>query len=46
MGLDLAIESLKAGLAKKLFSVDELMRYARLDRVANVIRPYLEGYFG
>lgn len=46
VGLDLAIESLKTGLSKKIFSVDELMRYARLNRVANVIRPYVEGYFG
>ena len=46
VGLDLAIESLKTGLSKKIFSVDELMRFARLNRVANVIRPYVEGYFG
>ena len=46
VGLDLAIESLKTGLSKKIFSVDELMRFARLNRMANVIRPYVEGYFG
>lgn len=46
LGLDLALDALKTGLSRKMFNVDDLMRYARLDRVANVIRPYLEGYFG
>ena len=46
VGLDLALEALKSGLSQKKFSVDELMRYARMNRVANVIRPYVEGYFG
>lgn len=46
VGLDLALEALKSGLSLKKFSVDELMRYARMNRVANVIRPYVEGYFG
>ena len=46
VGLDLALDALKTGLSRRMFSVDELMRYARLNRVANVIRPYVEGYFG
>lgn len=46
VGLDLALDALKVVLSKKMASVDELMRYARLNRVANIIRPYVEGYFG
>jgi predicted transcriptional regulator of viral defense system len=46
IGLDVALEALKealghGGLARRV-SIDELWRYARLDRVANVMRPYLE----
>ena len=46
VGLDLAIEALKEGFRLNLFSVDELMRFARTDRVKNVVLPYVEGYFG
>lgn len=46
VGLDLALDALKTGLAKGMFSVDELMHYARIDRVSNILRPYVEGYFG
>lgn len=42
IGLDVAIEALKDCLAQKKCSVDEIWKYAKVCRVANVIRPYLE----
>lgn len=45
-GLDLAIEAMKEGIRLNLFTIDELMRHALIDRVGNVILPYLEGYLG
>jgi hypothetical protein len=50
IGLDVAIEALKALLKEALGSggrgcrttIDALWHYAQLDRVANVMRPYLE----
>ena len=42
IGLDVAIESLRDGWRKKRFTIDELWKFARICRVANIIRPYLE----
>ena len=42
VGLDVAIEALRDALRKRQATVDELSRYARVCRVANVMRPYLE----
>jgi predicted transcriptional regulator of viral defense system len=42
IGLDVALEALKEVRAKRKASVDELWRYAKICRVANVMRPYLE----
>jgi predicted transcriptional regulator of viral defense system len=49
IGLDVALEALKEALKeqgrggrKRRVSIDEIWRYAQLDRVANVMRPYLE----
>lgn len=42
LGTDVAVEALKEGWRDRLFSVDELMRHARICRVAAVMRPYLE----
>jgi predicted transcriptional regulator of viral defense system len=46
VGLDVALEALKETLGRdghdRRVSIDELWRHARLDRVANVMRPYLE----
>jgi hypothetical protein len=50
IGLDVAsggrteggTEGAGAGRGDAVASIDELWRYARLDRVANVMRPYLE----
>lgn len=45
-GLDIAVESLREGLRKKLFSVDELLAAAEADRVARIVTPYLEAIIG
>ena len=42
IGLDVALEALREGLRQRRCSADELWRYARIDRVANVMRPYIE----
>jgi predicted transcriptional regulator of viral defense system len=43
IGLDVAVEALREGWSQRKFKMDDLWRYATIDRVANVIRPYLEG---
>jgi predicted transcriptional regulator of viral defense system len=42
IGLDVAMEALREGWRLKRFTMDELWRYAAINRVANVMRPYLE----
>lgn len=49
IGLDVALEALKEALKEpwqggrgRRVSIDEIWRYAQLDRVTNVMRPYLE----
>ncbi len=42
IGLDVALEALKEGWKMKKFTMDELMHYAEICRVKNVIRPYVE----
>jgi len=42
IGLDVALEALHEGWRLKRFTMDELSRYATINRVANVMRPYLE----
>jgi predicted transcriptional regulator of viral defense system len=42
IGLDVALEALRASWREKRMTSDELWRYAKLCRVANVMRPYLE----
>ena len=42
IGLDVALEALRECRREKRASNDELWHYARLCRVANVMRPYLE----
>jgi predicted transcriptional regulator of viral defense system len=42
IGLDVAIEALRDGLRKRKCTVDDLWHYARVCRVSNVLRPYLE----
>ena len=42
IGLDVAIEALKDCLRQKKASIYEVYRYAKICRVSNVIRPYME----
>jgi predicted transcriptional regulator of viral defense system len=42
IGLDIALEALRDGWSRRKFQMDNLWRYATIDRVANVMRPYLE----
>lgn len=42
IGLDVALEALKEVRAKRKVTADELWRYAKVCRVTNVMRPYLE----
>lgn len=42
IGLDIAIEALKDCLRQKKASVNEIHHYAKICRVGNVIRPYME----
>lgn len=42
IGLDVAIEALKAAWKTRKASADDLWRHAKVCRVANVMRPYLE----
>lgn len=42
IGIDVAIEALKEAKQKQLLSVDCLWQFAKLCRVTNIIRPYLE----
>ena len=42
IGLDVALEALQDYWRQRRGSLDELLRYARICRVANVMRPCLE----
>lgn len=42
VGLDVALEALKECLGRRRCSVEDLLQYARIDRVERVMRPYLE----
>ena len=42
IGLDVALEALKDARARRKASSDDLWRYAKICRVANVMRPYME----
>jgi predicted transcriptional regulator of viral defense system len=42
IGLDIAIEALKDCLREKRANTNEIYRYAKICRVSNVIRPYME----
>lgn len=43
IGLDTAMEALRFYREKKQLKVDRIMEYARICKVARVIKPYLEG---
>jgi len=42
IGLDIALEALRESLRSRQVSVDDIWSYAKVNRVANVMRPYLE----
>lgn len=42
IGLDVALEALRDGWAQRKFNMEEIWHFATVDRVANVMRPYLE----
>jgi len=42
VGLDVALESLREGWSAHKFTMDELIHYAEICRVKNVIQPYIE----
>jgi hypothetical protein len=42
IGIDVALDALKDARARKKASIDEIWRFAKVCRVANVMRPYLE----
>jgi len=42
IGLDVALEALQEGLRQKLCTPEEILRFARIDRVERVMLPYLE----
>ena len=42
IGLDVGLEALREGWRTRRFTMDDLWRYAKVDRVTNVMRPYLD----
>jgi predicted transcriptional regulator of viral defense system len=42
IGLDVALEALREVRQERRATIDEIWHYAQIDRVANVMRPYLE----
>lgn len=42
IGLDVALEALRDSWSRGRLSMDALARHAATDRVANVMRPYVE----
>lgn len=42
VGLEVALEALRESRRSRRVSPDELWRYAKVNRVSNVMRPYLE----
>lgn len=46
VGYDVAVEALREGWRERKFTMDELSRYAKLNRVERVMRPYIEAVVG
>lgn len=42
IGLDVALEALREARRERKASADELWRFAKINRVSNVMRPYME----
>jgi hypothetical protein len=46
IGIDLALEALEDGWTQRKFTMDDIWHYATIDRLAKVMRPYLESEAG
>lgn len=46
VGYDVAVEALREGWRARKFTMDDLSRYARLNRVERIMRPYIEAIIG
>ena len=46
VGLDVALEALREGWKARKVTMDELARYAKVNRMTNVMRPYVEALIG
>ena len=46
VGLDVALEALREAWKARKVTMDELSRYAKVNRMSNVMRPYLEALTG
>ena len=46
VGLDVALEALREGWKARKVTMDDLWRYAKVNRMTNVMRPYLEALTG
>ena len=42
LGIEVAIEALRTGLAERKFAAAQVLRAAKLCRVDRIVRPYLE----
>ncbi|MDR3088054.1 MAG: hypothetical protein LBU45_08940 [Azoarcus sp.] len=42
IGLDVALEALREAWNTQCMTSDDIWHFAKIDRVANVMRPYLE----
>lgn len=45
LGMDVILESLKLYKSQKSYSLDKLLKYARICRVDKIMKPYLEAIF-
>ena len=45
IGVEVALEALRDGMRRKLFSVSDLMDAAKACRVSKIITPYVESMF-
>jgi predicted transcriptional regulator of viral defense system len=46
VGLDVALEALREAWRARKVTMDDLSRYAKVNRMTNVMRPYLEALTG
>ncbi len=44
IGMDVALEALREGIRQKRCTPDQVLRFARIDRVERIILPYLEAF--